>query len=644
MMALSGLENPAFILENEKHEDKETERTINVNSKEDTDGERTFEDCNCFGKSLSFLNKFRNPKWCLVFLSIGAIIQGLVINGFVNVVLTSIERRFGLQSTQSGLIASSYDISTLIVSIPISYFGGRIGASKPRWIAIGLFVMGTGSFVFSLPHFMTGNYIYREISNGTVSQEPLCNSQTETVDNTCLYDDGEISSSLSKYRYLFILGQLLHGIGANPLILLGTTLINESVSKEMAPIYISIFQTCFVIGPALGFILGGALLNVFVDSVPNLDITPESVVWVGAWWPGFLLAAGLAIVIAFPLFCFPANLNERIVEKIQEDEDIPLKIFVRQLKRLVTNPIYVLVCLGGSINNIVIFGTAAFLSKYMEQQYRITIGFASQLAGLMLVVAGGGGTFLGGWIIKKMEMKRTSIILMCCLCAITGLFSSFAFLFGCSAPVYTDINNVPVQFSSQLIDNQQCNRLCSCSVESFSPVCGSDNKMYLSPCLAGCQSQNGGNYSDCSCIENAGTASNTKCSSDCTFPYLVLFLIIMFVSLLANFMTYTPKTVVVLRSVRPEDEDMAIGLLQVASKLMGSIPGPIIFGFVFDQVCQLWEPDCGEIGSCLLYDHAKMSNSLFGIIIVIKIIYLLCLGGSAWFSHRDEDNSGSNVN
>jgi organic anion transporter 4A len=35
---------------------------------------------------------------------------GLCINGLVNVVITTIERRFGLQSTQTGLIAGSYDI------------------------------------------------------------------------------------------------------------------------------------------------------------------------------------------------------------------------------------------------------------------------------------------------------------------------------------------------------------------------------------------------------------------------------------------------------------------------------------------------------------------------------------------------------
>lgn len=58
--------------------------------------------------------------------------QGMVINGFVNVVITSLEKRFGLQSTQTGFIAGCYDLGSLLTVIPISYFGGRFGASKPR--------------------------------------------------------------------------------------------------------------------------------------------------------------------------------------------------------------------------------------------------------------------------------------------------------------------------------------------------------------------------------------------------------------------------------------------------------------------------------------------------------------------------------
>lgn len=56
----------------------------------------------------------------------------MVVNGFINVVITTIERRFGLRSSQTGLIAGGYDIASFFLLIPVSYLGGRSKASKPR--------------------------------------------------------------------------------------------------------------------------------------------------------------------------------------------------------------------------------------------------------------------------------------------------------------------------------------------------------------------------------------------------------------------------------------------------------------------------------------------------------------------------------
>jgi organic anion transporter 4A len=105
----------------------------------------------------------------------------LVVNGFINVVITTIERRFGLRSSQTGLVASGYDIASFLCLVPVSYFGGRLGASKPKWIGWGVVIMGIGSFVFALPHFLVGPYrtevsdsnnicIVNQNFNGTLSE------------------------------------------------------------------------------------------------------------------------------------------------------------------------------------------------------------------------------------------------------------------------------------------------------------------------------------------------------------------------------------------------------------------------------------------------------------------------------------------
>ena len=33
-----------------------------------------------------------------------------------------------------------------------------------------------------------------------------------------------------------------------------------------------------------------------------------------------------------------------------------------------------------------------------------------------------------------------------------------------------------------------------------------------------------------------------------------------------------------------------------------TIPNPILYGYVFDQSCLLWEESCGVQGNCLLHD------------------------------------------
>ena len=64
-------------------------------------------------------------------------------------------------------------------------------------------------------------------------------------------DDGNVMP-LSSYRYVFVLAQIFHGIGASALISLGVTYLDESVNKKDAPLFIGIFEASFVLGPAIG--------------------------------------------------------------------------------------------------------------------------------------------------------------------------------------------------------------------------------------------------------------------------------------------------------------------------------------------------------------------------------------------------------
>lgn len=168
---------------------------------------------------------FNTPRWVLFFLCVASFLQGMIINGFINTVVTSIERRFDLRSYQAGLIASSYDIAACICLAFVSYFGGT--GHKPRWLGWGVLIMALGSLVFALPHFTSPPY-----------QVSLPEHTGMCLANRTSPCQGKEGGGLCSYRFVFMLGQFLHGVGATPLYTLGVTYLDENVKSSYAPVYI----------------------------------------------------------------------------------------------------------------------------------------------------------------------------------------------------------------------------------------------------------------------------------------------------------------------------------------------------------------------------------------------------------------------
>lgn len=206
--------------------------------------------CGYFKYSPDFLQYWNNPKSLLFFLCCLSMVQGFVVNGINNVNTSTIERRFELPSSRVGTISSAYDVSAAILGIIISYFGS--GRNKPRLIASAAVVMSVGSFLMALPHFTTGPYQWGQ---NTVekcrdpSVEPQCASNVD----------------LQNYLYVFILGQALHGVGGTTLYIVGVALLDDSVPASSSPMYVGVLYAFATLGPALGYIIGGQFLNIYVD-------------------------------------------------------------------------------------------------------------------------------------------------------------------------------------------------------------------------------------------------------------------------------------------------------------------------------------------------------------------------------------------
>ncbi|XP_025720839.1 solute carrier organic anion transporter family member 4A1 isoform X2 [Callorhinus ursinus] len=585
------------------------------------------------------LQAFNTPRGFLLFLCAAAFLQGMTVNGFVSTVITSIERRYDLPSYQSGLIASSYDTAACLCLTFVSYFGGN--GHKPRWLGWGVLVMGAGSLLFALPHFTAGAY-EAEVAEGV----GMCRANRSVA---CR----DSTSGLASYRLVFMLGQFLHGVGATPLYTLGVTYLDENVKSSYSPVYIATFYTAAILGPAAGYLIGGALLNVYTEVGRRTELTTESPRWVGAWWVGFLGAGAAAFLIAIPILGYPRQLpgsQRYVVMRVSETHqlkdsgrkaasrpnfgktirDLPLSIWL-----LLKNPTFILLCLAGATEATLIAGMSTFGPKFLESQFSLSASEAATLFGYLVVPAGGGGTFLGGFLVNKFKLRGVGIIKLCLLCTLTSLLAVFVFFIHCPN---VPMAGVTASYSSSVLPEGRleltaaCNAACTCRPEHYSPVCGSDSLTYYSPCHAGCGGEaapSAGSqkvYQDCSCVpqnfsSGFGHATAGKCTSTCQRKPLLL--VFIFVVIIFTFLSSIPALMATLRCVCDRQRSFALGIQWIVVRTLGAIPGPIAFGWVIDKACLLWQDQCGQQGSCFVYQNSAMSRYMLITGLVYKVLGFL---------------------
>ncbi|XP_071441843.1 solute carrier organic anion transporter family member 4A1 [Hetaerina americana] len=661
------------------------------------------QDCGCWMIRPKFLRKFRTAKWVLFFMCWAGAAQGMVVNGFLNASVSTIERRFSLQSWATGIIVGGYDVASFVCLLPVSFLGGRLMASKPAWLGGGILILGMGSLIFSAPQYFAGLSIGALDAKANSMNTYLC-SGTNAIgqDTKCSDPNSDLSqaskfSHLSLWFWIFFLGQILHGVGSSPLYTLGVTFIDECVSKKMSSVYLGIFYATAILGPAAGFIVGGQLLNVHTDvfsvDVTEMGITPESGVWVGAWWIGFVLSALICVVIAIPLLAFPPSLPgakaiqaQKVCEAHAGGDDAiggasalatgNFRGLPAAFRALIANPTFSFLTLAGAIEGLFIAGFAAFLPKIIENQLGINASSASLLMGLVTVPAGGGATFIGGYLVKHFNLKCSGIIKLCIVSTTLGLFFTSGFFLNCPN---SPLAGVTVPYNSFHSDQQpmpnitlpnDCNADCECQESDYYPICGADGIIYYSPCYAGCKQEESIKgliaYKSCKCIipraeplkvkfpdgiedelpNDDYVAINQLCHSSCNifWPFIVLVFFVM----VFTFLTTMPALSATLRCVKSSQRSFALGFQWLIVRILGTIPAPLLFGAFIDSSCLLWQKitDCDEAiqrGACRKYDNILMSRYMVAVAFSAKAIAVLFFFLSWWFYVPPQENASGKV-
>ena len=354
------------------------------------------------------------------------------------------------------------------------------------------------------------------------------------------------------------------------------------------------------------------------------DMNPDSALWVGNWWLGYVIGGIAGLLSGFLMAGLPGKLKDadakqeqRIHEiqkgqssKTHEDSGSARDWWRSGLTLLQNAPFMFLIFTGGFEAGFVSI-TATYGSKYIEEVYGIDAGTAAISIGAIAVAAGAVGQTVGGFWVGKAKPTVKKQLLFGLTSLLISLCFSFVGFYHCDETIFAGANlkydtvlsspsNSDLNFTDSDLNlddfsaanfDHSCfeNSACPCSLEIFDPICV-NGVSYFSSCFAGCDSSNATEITRCDCLpepENVevttGACPNKK---KCHFAVMLTY---EFLVLFFTFLNGVPATNSILRMVPQSLKSQAMGLNIAMLRLIGSIPGPIIFGKLIDSVCILWQ-------------------------------------------------------
>ncbi|RZF47269.1 hypothetical protein LSTR_LSTR004978 [Laodelphax striatellus] len=539
-------------------------------------------------------------------------------------------------------------------------WGVAFSAASCFILAVPHFLYGPGSTALSLTKEFLSNHPDMNSTKLNKDDAVLCSSGSREESHCKVNDSvGEFSSVPP---LLVFFSQFFLGIGTTLYYSLGQTYIDDNTKKKNTPMLLGLTLSLRTIGPAFGFFVGYLCLKLYIDPTLTPIIDQKDPRWLGAWWLGWLILGSVMLLFSILISCFPKKLppkktqvgvavnnfktpkitleqeknisNLEPVETFQiteEKQKAPaLKDFPAALARLLKNKLLIINIFSGVFYILGGSGYITYITKYLEVQFQISAADASFIIGpttiLSMTIA-----FLGsGFLISKFRPRPVLLLSWNVVVGISFVIGELAFIFiSCksSSLMGYDTSNIN---KIQIIN--ECNRNCGCEGVKYSPVClPQQGTTFYSACHAGCTlSDRKANsklaFRNCSCINDeifefdglkknfndnsvyhgnvdpSITLENGPCNNDC-YKSFVIFISITCIMHFLGSSGRIGNILVNYRCVDELDKSFAQGLSLLLISLLAFIPGPILYGYIIDSTCTIWDETCGEKGNCWLYNR-----------------------------------------
>lgn len=186
----------------------------------------------------SWMQSCANIRIFTVMMCILACVNGSISASYLPSVITTIERRYEFGSSVTGLVVASYEVGAIIAVIFVSYLGTK--RHIPKVIGIGTVLVGTGTCLFALPHFISPPYslLVNVEENRTSHDTCLIDVLSPSAPKKDFCDIDGIRSGTELYVIIFIVAQSLIGVGSTPILTLGLSYIDNHVTKKKSPQYL----------------------------------------------------------------------------------------------------------------------------------------------------------------------------------------------------------------------------------------------------------------------------------------------------------------------------------------------------------------------------------------------------------------------